>query len=295
MDLSSALFPSTRPVISTLLIASLLPAGAYVSESQPRELVHQPISSGFQSWAPVLNGIATKTARSFQTTRKWWPSLPDRRRELYRLARNQFEDALVPTRPTSPSEDGALLAALRLYRVRKVPDDFSALQEFLAGVPDSGWRLSLLINIGHAYYHYGYFSQALSAFEDAWKEGRYLTEPSSKALADRAIGELIRMHARIGHADVLSDLLNEINDRPVSGPATEAVSGGREGLWTMRNNPGVAYLCGPMALRNLFLSEGVPPANLAYLDSVRSSVCKRALISLSGAKLKTFASAFHRL
>src|SRR5690606_33914364 len=51
-----------------------------------------------------------------------------------------------------------------------------------------------------------------------------------------------------------------------------AVAGAREGLWIMKNDPGVAYLCGPMALANAW--ESVAPldaANLRALRSYRSS------------------------
>ena len=78
------------------------------------------------------------------------------------------------------------------------------------------------------------------------------------------------MHARLGHADRLETLLAEVKDRPVTGPATEAVTGAREGLWMMRNESGVAYLCGPMALKNLLLTQGVKPDKVAFIEKYRS-------------------------
>ena len=38
----------------------------------------------------------------------------------------------------------------------------------------------------------------------------------------------------------------------------------------MRNEPGVAYLCGPMALKNLLIVQGTPADRLGFLDSYRS-------------------------
>ena len=54
-----------------------------------------------------------------------------------------------------------------------------------------------------------------------------MTEPHAKALVDRAIGELLRMHARLGHAEQLKALFQDLGERHVTGPATEAVDGAK--------------------------------------------------------------------
>jgi RHS repeat-associated protein len=181
-----------------------------------------------------------------------------------------FEEPLVRTAPTSSEENEALLHAIESYESRSRVDDFRAFDVFLSSYPDSGWRVAVLTNLGLAYYHYGYFSKAIDAWEEAWKQGRNATAPDAKALVDRAVGELARMHARLGHADRLATLFEEIGERPASGLATEALAGAREGLWMMRNNPGVAYLCGPLALRNLLLFQNADPATVRILDEYRS-------------------------
>lgn len=189
--------------------------------------------------------------------------------ELSRLA-SQFEEPLIRTAPTRLKEDQALLQALLAYQKRVTPDDLRSLEVFLSDYPSSGWGVAVLTNLGLSYYHYGHFSKAIEAWEHAWQMGKSVTGAQPRALTDRAIGELIRMHARIGHADQVAALLKELDNRPVTGPATEAVDGARQGLWMMRNNPGVAYLCGPMALRSLLLSERSSPASLRFLSEVRS-------------------------
>jgi len=78
------------------------------------------------------------------------------------------------------------------------------------------------------------------------------------------------MHARLGHADRLEELFKEVGGRAVTGPATEALAGAKEGLWQMRHNPGVAYLRGPMALKNLLLAQGAEAKRVAFLDAYRS-------------------------
>ncbi len=97
-----------------------------------------------------------------------------------------------------------------------------------------------------------------------------MAEPHARALVDRAVGELLRMHSRLGHAGEVQDLLEQLGARPVAGPATEAVASAREALAVMRTDPGIAYLCGPMALKNLLLALGRDYKDVAFLDEERS-------------------------
>ena len=61
-----------------------------------------------------------------------------------------------------------------------------------------------------------------------------------------------------------------MGNRHLSGPATEMVTGAREGLWMFRNDPGISYLCGPKALKNLLVSLKADPVKLATVDKERS-------------------------
>jgi len=83
----------------------------------------------------------------------------------------RFEEPLIPTGPTSPGEDAMLLNAVREYQ-RGTADDFVAIEQFLADHPLSPWRVALLTNLGLSYYHSGYFSKAISSWEQAWRFGR---------------------------------------------------------------------------------------------------------------------------
>jgi tetratricopeptide (TPR) repeat protein len=141
-----------------------------------------------------------------------------------------FAERLIPTGPSQPADDADLAAALATYARQAQPDDLGALEAFLAIHPASPWRVALLTNLGLTYYHYGYFSRAIVAWEQAWAEGRYETDPAVARLVDLAVGELLRMHARIGHADRLTELFAEVEGRTVTGPATEALTGAKEGL-----------------------------------------------------------------
>ena len=192
--------------------------------------------------------------------------------KLSKLAATQFEEPLIVTSATTHEEDIALLAAIELYQHRNSDDDYHALTDFLVAHPESGWEAALLTNLGLSYYHAGRFSMAIDAWEKAWKFGKAVSEPRGKTLIDRALGELMRMHARIGHADRLEELFAEMGSRAVTGPATEAVAGAREGLWMMRHEPGISYLCGPMALKNLLLSQGASSKQVEFLSAYRSGI-----------------------
>ena len=78
------------------------------------------------------------------------------------------------------------------------------------------------------------------------------------------------MHARLGHADAIETLIADIGDRHLTGQATEELAGAREGLYVFRHNPGIGYLCGPMALKNLLLALGRPADQVHFLDDYRS-------------------------
>ncbi len=144
------------------------------------------------------------------------------------------------------------------------------LLEYLALNRNTPWEASIQLNLGLAYYRNGYFSNTFPAFERAWRLSRTAIQPAAKALADRAFGELVRMHARLGHARQLESLLQSVQGRPFTGPATEAVAGAREGLWMMRHRPGISYLCGAKALYSLLDWQQPGAQGLAILDAYRS-------------------------
>ncbi len=179
-------------------------------------------------------------------------------------------EALISERPPSSEEVATLEKALLDYRNGGKSEAVRPIVAYLTEHPDSPWRVSLRTNLGLVYYQTGYFSRALEAWKHAWREGKDAQAPEQRAIADRAFGELVRMHARLGHASELRALLAELGDRKLMGAAGEAVAGAREGLWMMEHKPGVAYLCGPMALKSLLSLR--PPNMLAMsrVDAERS-------------------------
>lgn len=114
----------------------------------------------------------------------------------------------------------------------------------------------MYLDLGLKYYRAGYFSKTFGAFRRAWELGKDATEWHPRLLVDRAFGELVKMHARVGHAAELEALFAELGMRPISGSASELVTGAREGLTEMRLRPGHAFLCGPAALASVLRQRG---------------------------------------
>ncbi len=65
----------------------------------------------------------------------------------------RFEEPLAPTTGSSPVEDALLLPAITRQHAASTLDEFSALEQFLARHPQSGWQLAVLTNLGLSYYH----------------------------------------------------------------------------------------------------------------------------------------------
>jgi RHS repeat-associated protein len=209
------------------------------------------------------------------------------------LLASRFEEPLVATGQTSPEEDEALAQAILAYRQVAALDDVRPLEAFLATYPHSGWRLALLTNLGLSYNRSGYFSKAFADFDQAWSDGQSATETHAKALADRAAGELLRMHVRLGHAEQAAALLGQLESRGLSGPATELRDRAKETLWLMRNDPNSVLRCGPAALKALLRAVGLPEEETRFLDAYQVGPQGTTLAEVG--RLATQAGLDHRL
>ncbi len=173
--------------------------------------------------------------------------------EIFQI--RMFEEPLVPSgSEPAPAENVALASALAGYAKRTSPDDFSSLTSFLEKHPKSPWSLALLTDLGLEYYNTAHYSLALDAWAKAWALGKEATSPNAKAIADRAVGELACMHARLGHVTELEVLLRSVEGRVFTGPATERISNARSGLADMKERPEISFRCGPLALQRIKLS-----------------------------------------
>ena len=182
------------------------------------------------------------------------------------------EEPLVPIgADPMPDENAALATALQGYSQRSSPDDFSSLTDFFEAYPESPWNAALLINLGIEYYRSGYYSRALEAWHRAWELAKDVTELRGKALADRAIGELTYMLARVGRMTELEELLKSIEGRALCGPATEKIAGSREGLVNMQARPEICFRCGPLALHRIKLAVHPDDPQTELIDATEST------------------------
>ncbi|MBZ5532401.1 MAG: peptidase C39, bacteriocin processing [Acidobacteriia bacterium] len=211
-----------------------------------------------------------------------------------------MEEALVATGPVDEGETKALRIALKEFHDAPLnagpqadyADYAQPLLAFVRAHPKSNWNSALQLNLGLGYYHAGYWSRAFASFEKAWALGRNAdSSPQARLMVDRAVGELAKMHARVGHDKELDALLREVvGKRPIGGPGTELIQGAREGLWAFRNNPGIAYLCGPRALKNVLTALKAPAKQIQVAEEARSGTHGFSLAQLAAladkAKLK---------
>jgi YD repeat-containing protein len=163
-----------------------------------------------------------------------------------------FDEPIMPMPGAgSASENRTLADAILAYLDAGGGDRLDALRRFLGVYPDSRWRASLLTGMGVSYRRTGHFSRALAAWEEAWSLAKESEDARIKATADRAVGELFELNARLGRFNVLERLFEEIGDRDIRGSATEKVSGARQALWLMHNRTGEAFRCGPLAIYSI--------------------------------------------
>jgi RHS repeat-associated protein len=207
-----------------------------------------------------------------------------------------FEEPLVPIGGVGSAEENrALAAAISTYLNQGGSEETAPLEAFLATHPDSVWRASLLTDLGIVYRRTGYFSRAIANWERAWSLAKDAEDPHGRAIADRAVGELAELSARLGRVERLQELFSEVASRDVRGSAAEKIQGAKEGLWLMLNDPGSAFRCGPMAVEILLAKsrQGYAPDPLGADSPLAKSTRRgtsldqlRALATSVGLKMQ---------
>ena len=167
--------------------------------------------------------------------------------EIYRA--RVFDEPFVPAAGARDArEDSALSAAILEHIQSGSPSDLTRFEAFLRAHPQSRWAGALLLDMGIVYRRTGYFTRAIDSWERAWTLLKGESEPRARALADRAVGELAELNARLGRYEQLEALFAEIATRDVRGPASQKLAGAREGFAVMQKEPERAFLCGPFGI-----------------------------------------------
>jgi YD repeat-containing protein len=226
-------------ILATVLLAAA-PIAAQVVPGNPS--ANSAVASALAQRKPVV----PPARKSPPPTRAGFSPLTTKS-EL--AATRVFSEPLVPVGgEPNVLENQALASALVAFEERKIPDDTSVLETYLNSFPRSPWTVSLHMNLGVFYYKRGAYSRCLVSWEKAWALGRQATALAERAVAQRALAELINMNARLGRMPRLSELLAEADTRKFSGHSAQLVSAGRAGLWLMENIPSEAFRCGPIAV-----------------------------------------------
>jgi hypothetical protein len=127
-------------------------------------------------------------------------------RELFRA--RVFEEPLVPVGgSTNPDHNRAIAEAIRTYASSGSTDDLAPFEQYLRAREATPWRASLLMNMGLSYRRLGRFSGAVRTWTEAWRLSRERGDPYSRAVADRAVGELALLRARFGQLQEAEQLL----------------------------------------------------------------------------------------
>ncbi len=156
-------------------------------------------------------------------------------------------------------ENLALVAALNAFKAKGNYEDVSDLTAFINKYPKSRWRPSLELNIALRRYEAGYFSDTLKYLKSTWESSKNEKVQNQKAVADRAIGELVYLEARLGRKDEIEKYLAEIKNRTLIGSVEMLVVAAREGATRMRIAPEESYKCGPYAVNSLInLGKEIP-------------------------------------
>jgi RHS repeat-associated protein len=176
--------------------------------------------------------------------------------DVFRL--RAFSEPLVADRRVAFEEErAAFLKAINDYLSDKGSE---RLEEFLRDWPESRWTAALEHNLGLLKYREGFFTAAMSYWQNAWERAKDSEDPRLRALANQALAELAGMQARLGRIEVLRPLLGILKEREVGGSARQMLGTSADALHEMENRPEKCFKCGPFALAEVRKSLGIANA-----------------------------------
>lgn len=178
-----------------------------------------------------------------------------------------FEEPILPLGavPTA-AQNAALAEALTIVQGRGIAAGLPALSMLLSKDPQTPWAASLELNLGLHFRRSGYFSRCLPLWASAWDRLKGIESGPGKAMADRAIAELIQINAWLGRVEEVDRLLPAVAQRSLTGSAAEKVSQARAGREMMQTRPERSFQCGPYAVARILLH--VEPASPHYQSVV---------------------------
>lgn len=172
-----------------------------------------------------------------------WPST----QEIVRA--RVFGEPILPVVATPSAEENlALATAITQWLRSGDQENTRPFENFLATHPTSVWRASVLANLGGFYRRHGYFTRAEAKLVEAWLIAREATDAHGRAVAEQVLVDLIEVRCSFGRATALEELIQQIGDRPLYGPAAEAVDRARISVQILKHAHEKALPSGPIAL-----------------------------------------------
>ena len=220
--------------------------------------------SSEQPPAELLSGTAGQAIASEVPTERLAENFSDA--DVFRL-RTFAEPLVADSRVASEEERAAFLKAINDYLSDKGSE---RLEEFLRDWPESRWAAALEHNLGLLRYRDGFFTAAMSYWQNAWGRAKDSEDPLLRALANQSLAELARMQARLGRIEELKPLLQGVNRREAGGSARQMLEASAEALHRMENNPSESFKCGPFALAEVREALGMPGAFAPAIRDIES-------------------------
>ncbi len=168
-----------------------------------------------------------------------------------------FGGASAPT-SAPPDENRALATQLTLLQNSTNPHETAPLQSFVQSHPTSRWTPSLRHELARRLFQQGYFTRAITEWENTWSQVKDGRDPGSLAVGDEVLSSLLE--ACLGLSDVrrLTALIGDAEGRPM-GNLTEAKLGrAKQSVWLLQHKGGQNIQCGPIALYGILQHEGRP-------------------------------------
>jgi len=213
----------------------------------------------------ILTGICSLTSKSWAD-----PAADAAAKQVIQMP--LFPQPLVWVGPEpSQAESQALLDDIDVFKTNGVAAGFKALEQFVADYPQSGWTPDLQIHLAEHDRARGRYAEALDYWKAAWEETKQNPDAKAQQLAVRDIAGWTRLLASLGQKEQLEALFTELSalDLRLGGYSTE-IEETKEGLGTMKTQPGKSYRCGSYALGNLALALHLDQDSISKLFAAES-------------------------
>jgi RHS repeat-associated protein len=150
--------------------------------------------------------------------------------------------------PPSEQESRELWEAMGDGQMKTRQDVAASLEGFVKAHPQSSWRPAIEERLGSYYRGTGYFSLALSHWEESWNEAKGLKDAKGTTEAEQGLIHWLQLLASLGRTDRMKDLFDETKDRSMPGLRRNAYPRLERAYRHMLAHPADSYRCGTFAL-----------------------------------------------